>query len=80
MHLIYFHNKKYLTKSINRTFILEALVLLSTYNNPRERKPMIEMIFTALGLSSLFQAHSKELSVMPLEGERRSGEYRRDFL
>ena len=41
---------------------------------------MIKMIFTALGLSSFFEAHSKELSGMPLESERRSGEYRRDFL
>jgi len=41
---------------------------------------MIEMIFTALGLRSFFEAHSKELSVMPLVNEHRSGEYRRDYL
>ena len=41
---------------------------------------MIKMIFTALGLDSLLQAHSRELSVMWLENENRSGEYKRDFL
>ncbi len=41
---------------------------------------MIEMIFTALGLSSFFEARSKELSVMPLVNEYRSGEYRKDHL
>ena len=41
---------------------------------------MIQMIFTALGLDSFFEAHSRELSVMPLYNENRSGEYKRDFL
>jgi hypothetical protein len=41
---------------------------------------MIEMIFTALGLDSLVQAHSKKLSVIRLADENRSGEYGRDFL
>lgn len=41
---------------------------------------MIKMIFTALGLDSFFEAHSRELSVMPLYNETRSGEYKRDFL
>jgi len=41
---------------------------------------MIKMIFTALGLDSFVKAHSKELSVMPLYNETRSGEYGRDFL
>jgi len=41
---------------------------------------MIKMIFTALGLDSFFKAHSKELSVIPLYDENRSGENKRDFL
>lgn len=41
---------------------------------------MIEMIFMALGLDSFLQAHSRELSVIRLENEDRSGEYRRDLL
>lgn len=41
---------------------------------------MIKIIFSALGLDSFFQAHSKELGVIRLEDENRSGEYRRDFL
>jgi|GEM_PF-6258059 len=41
---------------------------------------MIRMIFTALGLELFFEAHSKELSVMPLYNETRLGEYKRDFL
>lgn len=41
---------------------------------------MIKIIFTAFGLDSLFQAHSKKLSVIRLVDENRSGEYRRDFL
>jgi len=44
------------------------------------RKSMIKIIFMALGLDSFFKAHSRELSVMPLYNENRSGEYRRDCL
>ena len=41
---------------------------------------MIKMIFMALGLDSYLQAHSRELGVIELVNENRSGEYRRDFL
>ena len=41
---------------------------------------MIKLIFMALGLDSFFKAHSRELSVIALYNENRSGEYRRDFL
>jgi len=41
---------------------------------------MIRFIFKALGLGSFFEAHSRELSVIALYDEQRSGEYRRDFL
>ena len=41
---------------------------------------MIKMIFTAFGLDSFYQAHSRKLSVIALVNENRSGEYRRDFL
>ena len=41
---------------------------------------MIKFIFTAFGLSSFYEAHSKELSAMPLYNDNRSGEYKRDFL
>ena len=41
---------------------------------------MIKMIFMALGLDSFFRAHSRELSVIPLEDENRSGEYKKDSL
>jgi len=44
------------------------------------RKSMIKIIFMALGLDSFFEAHSRELSVIPLYNENRSGEYRRDCL
>jgi hypothetical protein len=41
---------------------------------------MIKFIFTAFGLGSFYEAHSRELSVSPLYNDKRSGEYRRDFL
>ena len=41
---------------------------------------MIEMICMAFGLDSYFKAHSRELGVMPLYNENRSGENKRDFL
>jgi len=41
---------------------------------------MIKFIFTAVGLGSLYEVHSKELSAMPLRYETRFGEIRRDFL
>ena len=41
---------------------------------------MNKFIFKALGLDSFFKAHSRELSVIALYNENRSGEYRRDFL
>ena len=41
---------------------------------------MIKIIFTALGLDLFFEAHSRELSAMPLYNEPRFGENKRDFL
>jgi hypothetical protein len=41
---------------------------------------MIKFVFTAFGLGSFCEAHSKELSVIELYNETRFGEYRRDFL
>ncbi len=41
---------------------------------------MIQMIFTALGLDMLLQAHSRGMSVILLENKNRSGEYRKDSL
>jgi hypothetical protein len=45
-----------------------------------KRKPMIEIIIMALGLDSLLQVHPRELGVIRLVNDDRTGEYRKDFL